>query len=118
MRTENIKVKLTIPIPIDKPDKNGVVYTERAIEKAVCALNTNLPIIYRDNRKEDVIDNSIVIGHTTGSCHMVHWDFENQVCNLVVDGQIYFGGTSCIVNDIQDNVVKDFRITSIGIGVE
>ncbi len=117
MRTENMNVKLSIPIPINKPDKNGVIYTEEAIEKAICALNTNLPIMYRDNEK-DIVDNSIVIGNTTGSCHMVHWDFENQVCNLVVDGQIYFGGTYCEVNEIQDNVVKDFRITSIGIGVQ
>ena len=38
MRTENIEVKITIPIPFNKPDKNGVVYTEEAISKAVVIL--------------------------------------------------------------------------------
>lgn len=35
MRTDNIKVKLTIPIPFNKPDLNGVVYPEQAVENAV-----------------------------------------------------------------------------------
>ena len=33
MRTDNIKVTITIPIPYDKPDKNGNIYTEEAVEK-------------------------------------------------------------------------------------
>ena len=49
MRTENIEVKLTIPIPVDRPDKNGVMYTKEAIEKAINNFPTNLPIIYKDN---------------------------------------------------------------------
>ena len=54
MRVENAKIKITIPIPIDKSDCNRIVYTEKAIEKAVNNLHKNLPIIYRDN--ESVID--------------------------------------------------------------
>lgn len=34
MRTENIKVTFTIPIPIDKPDLNGVIYSKAAIRNA------------------------------------------------------------------------------------
>ena len=34
MRTENIKATITIPIPYDKPDKNGNIYTKEAVEKA------------------------------------------------------------------------------------
>ena len=52
MREENIKVKVTIPIPFGKPDKNGVMYTEEAVSNAVNNLHKNLPIIYRDNDKE------------------------------------------------------------------
>ena len=33
MRTDNIKVTITIPIPYNKPDKNGNIYTEEAVEK-------------------------------------------------------------------------------------
>ena len=35
MREENIKVKITIPFPFDKPDKNGNIYSEEAVKNAV-----------------------------------------------------------------------------------
>lgn len=34
MRTENIEVTFKIPIPVDKPDLNGVVYSKEAIRNA------------------------------------------------------------------------------------
>lgn len=110
MRTENIEVKFTIPIPIDKPDLNGVIYTKEAIEKAINNFPTNLPIMYMDNEETD----GKIIGFT-GDHHIVTYDSENQVCKVEVDGRIFYGGTGCIVNEIQDGKVKDFRITTIGI---
>ena len=112
MRTDNIKVKLTIPIPVDRPDRNGVVYTKEAVEKAVNNLHKNLPIVYRDN--ETGID-GVVVGATTGNTHIAIWDFENQVCNVTVDGAVFYGGTECIVNEIKDGVVTDFSITGFGL---
>ena len=47
MREENIKVKVTIPIPFGKPDKNGVMYTEEAVSNAINNLHKNLPIIHQ-----------------------------------------------------------------------
>ena len=111
MRVENTKVKLTIPIPINKPDCNGVVYTKEAIENAVNNLNTNLPIIYMDNEKE--ID-GMVIG-TTGTSHIVTWDDENQICKVTIDGIIFYSGAGLIVDGFEDGKVTDFRITSIGL---
>ena len=36
MRSNNpIKVTMKIPFPISKPDRNGIIYTKEAIEKAV-----------------------------------------------------------------------------------
>ena len=35
MRTENIKVTFEIPLPINKPDENGVIYTKKSWEEAV-----------------------------------------------------------------------------------
>lgn len=110
MRIDNIKVKLTIPIPINKPDLNGVVYSEKAVENAVNNLQKNIPIIYRDNDGEEK-----VIGATTGNSHIVTYDTENQVCNLTVDGNIFFGGTECTVNSMKDNIVTDFRIVGFGL---
>ena len=34
MRTENIEVTFKIPIPVDKPDLNGVIYSKEAIRNA------------------------------------------------------------------------------------
>ena len=112
MRVKNVKIKITIPIPIDKPDCNGIVYTEEAIKNAVNNLHKNLPIVYRDN--EGVID-GMVIGTTTGNSHLVSWDFENQICNLTIDGVIFYSGAEEIVNEIKDGKVTDFEIVSIGI---
>lgn len=111
MRTENIKVELIIPIPIDKQDKNGIVYTKDAIENAVNNLRKNIPIIYADNE-----DNKKVVGVTTDKSHIVTWDYENQVCNMTVDGVIFYGGAEIIVNDIDENYkISDFEIISIGL---
>lgn len=106
MRTDNIKVKLTIPIPVGKPDRNGVVYTEKAIENAVNNLHKNLPIVN---------DDGVVVGTTTGDTHIVTWDSENQVCNVTVDGIVLYGGTECVVNEIEDGVVTNFSITGFGL---
>lgn len=109
MRTDNIKVTITIPIPYDKPDNNGNIYTREAVEKAVNNLNKNLPIIFRGESKEKVI------GTTTSDSHIATWDFENQVCNLTLDGEIFFGGTNseCIVDRKKGKIVN-FEIVGIG----
>ena len=90
MRAANIKVTITIPIPYNEPDKNGNIYTKEAVEKAVNNLHKYLPIIYRGESEEKVI------GSTTGDSHIATWDFENQVCKLTVDGEVFFGGTGGI----------------------
>ena len=69
MRVDNAKIKLTIPIPINKPDSNGVVYTKEAIEDAINNLRKNLPIVYADNETE-----ARAVGVTTGNSHIVIWD--------------------------------------------
>ena len=109
MRVENTKVKITIPIPIDKPDANGSVFTEEAVENAVSNLHTGLPIVYKDNECD-----TKVIGSTTGKTHIVSWDSENQVCKLTVDGVVFHSGANIIVNEIEDGKITDFRIASIG----
>lgn len=112
MRTDNIKVKLTIPIPFNKPDLNGVVYSEQAVENAVNNLQKDIPIIYRDN---DGNGEEKVIGTTIGNSHIVTYDIENRVYKVSIDGEIFFGGTECIVNEMEGNMVTDFRITGIGL---
>lgn len=114
MRVENTKVKFTIPIPVGKPDCNGVIYTEEAIENALSNLKTNLPIMYKENTETD----AKVIGATTGTSHIVNWDFENQICKVTIDGILFYSGAEIIVNDItKDGEVTDFRIAAIGLTI-
>ena len=108
MRTDNIKVTTTIQIPYDKPDKNGNIYTKEVVEKEANNLRKNLPIIFRDESEEKVI------GTTTGDSHIATWDFENQVCKLTVDGEVFFGGTECTV-DIDNGKIVNFEIVGIGL---
>lgn len=115
MRTNNIKVKLTIPFPVDTPDANGVVYSRYAIERAINSLRKGLPIMFRGN--QSALENPIPIGCTTGDTHIVTWDNDNGVCNVTIDGVVYFGGTECIVKDIEDNIVKDFEIVGFGLSL-
>lgn len=108
---ENTKIKMIIPIAFDKPNKNGTVFTKDAVSKAISALKTHLPIIDRRTHRSD----DMVIGFTTGTPYQLAWDFENQVCYMTVNGELFSCGADIIVNDVEGNKVKDFDIVSIGL---
>ena len=116
MREHMLPVKITIPFPCDKPDKNGTVYTKEAVQNALTHLRKNIPIIYKDNA--DTL-NDIVLGHTTEDCHPVTWDSDNQIFKVTIDGVIYAGGTSCVVHDmdVKEKKVTRFEITGLGVSV-
>lgn len=111
MRVENAEIKITIPIPINKPDCNGVVYTKEAIENAVNNLRTNLPIVF----KAELSDDERVVGVTTGSSHIVTWDFENQVCKMTIEGVMFYSGAEIFIHEIEGNKVSSFEIATIGL---
>lgn len=111
MRTDNIEVKLTFSIPFGKPNLNGVVYTEEAIRRASYNLNQKLPITYMDNEENS---KGKLIGTTTES-YSTYWDYDNQVCRITKDGVIFYGGTQCIVNAMENGNVTDFEIVGIGL---
>lgn len=96
MRINNIKVKLTMSIPYDKPDDNGCIFTKEAVEDAVNNLQTKLPITLGDK----------VIGVTTDSAHITVWDDENQVYNLTIDGIIRHGGFDCVAEIVAKKVTS------------
>ena len=112
MRLDNLKMQLALVIPFGRPDKNGVIYSREAVEKAVKDFNGKLPILYRDN---DSCKDGAVVGNTIGETCSVLWDEKQQVCEVIVNGNLYYGGTECIVNEIKYGVVTDFRITSVGL---
>jgi hypothetical protein len=110
MRVENAKIKLTIPIPIDKPDANGIMYSEEAVENALNNLQPYLPILFKESTETD----AKVIG-ATGTSHIVSWDYDNKVCNVTIDGVVFYSGADIIVNEMEDGKITDFRIASIGL---
>ena len=112
MRVENTKIKLTISIPIDKPDANGIMYAEEAVENALNNLQPYLPILFKEGTETD----AKVIG-ATGTSHIVSWDYDNKVCNVTIDGVVFYSGADIIVNEMEDGKISDFRIASIGLTV-
>lgn len=100
MRSGNIKVTFSIPISINKPDDNGIIYTEEAIIKA-CENANNQPIIQFNNKGEE-----IVIGHSNNV------KYSNGF--IWVEGVIYHGGTNDVVDILKAGTVFDFKISSFG----
>jgi hypothetical protein len=69
MRTNNIEIHFKLPININKPDDNGVIYTEEAIKNA-CEKASNKPIIAY-NEKCNRIN---IYNLTGGSYPETKWD--------------------------------------------
>ena len=111
MRLEDSNIKLTLHIPIDKPDANGIVYTEEAVSNAINNLQSRLPILFKESAESD----AKVIGATGTQC-IVSYDSENQVCKLTIEGVVFYSGAEIIVNEMtEDGKITDFRIASIGL---
>lgn len=101
VRTTNIKVSLEIPVPIDKPDKNGVIYTEDAIKKA-CENAKGLPIILYNS------DNSTkTIGITD--------DVQYENGYILTTGTLRYGGTEEQVVFNDENKIMSMEIVGFGI---
>ena len=93
MRTNNIKIQLTIPYPINIPDGNGTIYSKESIENAIGKMREGIPIMFRRN---DSDDDGIVIGGTTENAKIIGFSEDGSVCNVLVNGVIYAGGSDCI----------------------
>ena len=106
MRQENIEVTFKIPVEFEKPDNNGAIYTREAVEKALCTYASR-PILVIDNS-----GNKSVIGVTSNKNAKLL--LEDSKYKIVVDGIIKYGGSSenC---EIENKIIKDFTITSVGI---
>ena len=117
MRTDNIKIKLDISVPTDRPNKNSTIYSTDAVLKACTKEKLDkLPLIFRDQNREEVI--GIVLSDDL----KVIRDNDNRVYHICIDGLIHYGGTECYVNKIHKNengetVIDDFVIASFGISL-
>lgn len=112
MRVDRLPIRLTISFPFDHPDKNGNVYSQAAVEKALESLGDNHPILFCGDKPEE---NARIIGHINEKPRFAAWDMQAKTCTIEVDGVIYYGGTECIINETKDGVITDFEIVSFGL---
>lgn len=101
MRAKYIKTSLEIPVPINKPDLNGVVYTEKAIKDA-CDNAKDLPIILYDSDSKTKIK---------GIAEKVK--YENG--HILVDGYLFYGGTEESVIFDDENKIISMELKGFGI---
>lgn len=103
MRTENIKVTFKIPIPVDKPDLNGVIYSKEAIRNAYKNVK-DIPIEMPNNDGEFF---------TIGVVQEVELIEEEDGMYVTGVGLIWHGGTEESV-EMVDNKVTSFHVSGIG----
>ena len=101
MRTDSVKVTFKIPVPINKPDLNDVMYSEKAIIKA-CENAKNIPIIQYTSD-----GNVAVVGITT--------DVKYDKNCIIVNGISFHGGTCEQVEFDENKNVTSMEFTSFGL---
>ena len=104
MRAENIKVTFKIPIPVDKPDLNGVIYSKEAIRNAYKNVK-DIPI------EIPCSDDQLFPIGVTQEVKLI--EDENGMYITGV-GLIWHGGTAESV-EMVDGKVTSFRVSGIGI---
>ena len=104
------KVKLTMQFPFNAPGKNGIVFTQDAVENALYNAPKNMPIICEDDKC-----NRKVIGIVERIVPIVIWDSGTQYVQATINGTLFQCEPSIIVNKIKDNEITDFSISSIGV---
>ena len=107
MRTENIKVTFKIPIPIDKPDLNGVIYSREAIRSAYKNVK-DIPI---------EIPNSNGQFFPIGVAQEVELIEDKNGMHIIGIGLVWHGGTEESV-EIVDGKVTSFKVNGIVIAKE
>lgn len=104
MRTENIKVTFKIPIPVDKPDLNGVTYSKEAIRDAYKNVK-DIPIEMPNNNGEFF---------PIGEAQEVELIEDENGMYITGVGLVWHGGTEENV-EMVDGKVTSFHVCGIGI---
>lgn len=105
MRLDNIKVTFKSKLPINEPNRNGIMYTRDAVIKA-----------YEESRNRVLIEFSNVEGEFVPIGIAQELELIEEDGNMYVTGcgLIYHGGTKENV-EMENNTVNNFTITGIGI---
>ena len=107
MRAENIKVTFKIPIPVDKPDLNGVIYLKETIRNAYKNVK-NIPIEMPNNDGQFF---------PIGVAQEVELIEDENGMYITGVGLVWHGGTEESV-EIVGGKVTSFHVCGIGIAKE
>ena len=107
MRTENIEVTFKIPIPVNEPDLNGIIYSKEALKNAYKNVK-NIPIEISNNDGERF---------PIGVAQEVELIEDENGMYITGIGPIWHGGTDESA-EIKDGKVTSFKVNCIGIAKE
>lgn len=107
MRTENIEVTFKIPIPVDKPDLNDVIYSKEAIRNAYKNVK-NIPIEIPCN------DGRFLPIGVAQEVELIEEENDMYITGV---GLVWYGGTEESVEMVNDKVVG-FHVRGVGIAKE
>ena len=107
MRSENIEVSFKIPIPVDNPELNGVIYSKDAIKNA-----------YK-NVKDIPIEMPCSDGQflPVGVAQEVELIEDENGMHITGVGLVWHGGTEESVETVNDKVTS-FHVRGVGISKE
>lgn len=104
MRAENIEITFKIPIPVDKPDLNGFIYSKEAIRNAYKNVK-DVPIEMPNNDGEFF---------PIGVAQEVELVEDKNGMYIIGVGRVWYGGTEESVEIVNDKVTS-FHVRGIGI---
>lgn len=107
MRTENIEVTFKIPIPVDKPDLNGFIYSKEAIRNAYKNVK-DIPIEIPNNDGQFL---------PIGVAQEVELVEDENGMHIKGVGLVWHGGTEENV-EINEGKITSFDVTGIGVAKE
>ena len=108
MRTDNINITMKMPLPVNNPDRNGVMYSKEAFKKAFEDVNGRpLEVLLNDGNRTPIG----VIQDIT----YVEDEFGDYA---LVNGRIMYGGTCEYIQDLEkvSGVITSMTLASVGIG--
>lgn len=108
MRTDNINITIKMPLPVNNPDRNGVMYSKEAFKKAFKDANGRPLEVLLNNGNRTPIG---VIQDIT----YVEDEFGDYA---LVNGRIMHGGTCEYIQDLEkvSGVITSMTLVSVGIG--
>jgi len=101
MRCDDIKITISMPVPIDKPNGNGRMYTEEAIRKAYENASGQPLIQFNDKGEEVPIGVVDKVEYSNGF--------------IWVEARAWHGGTNDLVEMLNNKKITSFNIGSFGL---